>query len=64
MFNIGHREKEIIILKTLNGPITLNITRSSMGNIKLSIHAPGDVMIYREDFSTCETLVNRHLNTA
>lgn len=51
MFNSEHMEKEIIILMTLNGPITVNITKSKNGQFKLSINAPKDVKVYREDMS-------------
>jgi len=61
MTTFRHKDEEIIILKTLNGPITLNVSKSVHGNIKLSIKAPVDVMIYREDLSINETLVNHGL---
>lgn len=51
MFSSGYQEKEIIILKTLNGPITVNLTKSSKGKLRLSINAPREVKIYREDMS-------------
>ena len=58
MLNSGHTEREIIILKTLNGPITLSVTKSARGHINLSINAPKDVMIYREDLSITELPIN------
>jgi len=64
MLTFGHKEKEIIILQTLNGPISLNITKSIWGNVQLSINAPTDVMIYREDVSISEFPVNHHLDAA
>lgn len=51
MLTYRHQEKEVIILKTLNGPITVNITKSMSGKLKLSINAPKDVKIYREDMT-------------
>ena len=51
MFRRDQREKELIIFKTLNGPITVNISKSRSGNVKLSITAPKDVMIYRENLT-------------
>lgn len=51
MLTFRHHETELIVLKTLNGPITVNITRSMSGKVKLFIHAPRDVKIYREDLT-------------
>jgi len=51
MLTLRQQEKELIILKTLNGPITLNITKSISGKLNLSIKAPEDVKIYREDLT-------------
>ncbi|NIQ11667.1 MAG: carbon storage regulator [Gammaproteobacteria bacterium] len=56
MTTFKHKNEEIIILRTLNGPITLNVTKSTHGDIKLSIKAPLDVMIYREDLSRCDDI--------
>ena len=54
MFTFERQTKETIVLKTLNGPITVNITKSITGNVKLSITAPRDVKIYREDLTVAE----------
>ncbi|MDH5445401.1 MAG: carbon storage regulator [Gammaproteobacteria bacterium] len=58
MFHFDDNKKEVIILKTLSGLIKLDITKSVGGNINLSINAPRDVMIYREDVSVCDMMKN------
>ncbi len=51
MFTHDRHEKELIIFKTLNGLITVNVTKSVKGKVELSINAPKDVKIYRENLT-------------
>jgi len=50
MLTLKRRETEALILETSDGKVSVLITRSMRGKIKISINAPSNVKIYREAF--------------
>ena len=46
---LSRREDEALIFETSDGPITIYVDKIRQGSVKLSVHAPDEVRVLRDE---------------